>query len=239
MKNVLRVAVWVILGFAFLGCQSIASESTDDIIVQSSARVAVANPTEDKSGDFFLLRSMLCRKAFSEALTNLVVQTGQSEDALRGATICEIDEEFENGVYSLKLDVVWSKTREDAAVRILTETNVTEAPFDVPTEDEARTLTSWIGPKQSLDSEGAIRFLGFSAMAIGRNTVLSRQNIRRAELDAQSMAVRAFMGKDRKMTDVKAVFRPVFRQRSHHPLCPDRDMFVCGYEVVSLELPAK
>lgn len=239
MKNVLRVAVWGMLGFAFSGCQSIASESTDDIIVQSSARVAVANPSEDKSGDFFLLRSMLCRKALSEALTNLVMQTGQSEDALRGATISEIDEEFENGAYSLKLDVVWSKTREDAAARILAETNVAEAPLYVPTEDEERTLTSWVGPKQAVDCEGAIHFLGFSAMAIGRNTVLSRQNIRRAELDAQSMAVRAFMGKDRKMTDVKAVFRPVFRKRSHHPLCPDRDMFVCGYEVVSLELPAK
>lgn len=239
MKNVLRVAVWAMFGFASSGCQSIASESTDDIIVQSSARVAVANPTEDKNGDFFLLRSMLCRKAFSEALTNLVMQTGQSEDTLRGATISEIDEEFENGVYSLKLDVVWSKTREDAAVHILTETNVAEVPLYVPTEDEERTLTSWIGPKQALDSKGAIHFLGISAMAIGRNTVISQQNIRRAELDARSMAVCAFMGKERKITDVKAVFRPVFRKRCHYPLCPDRDMFVCGYEVVSLELPAK
>ena len=76
-------------------------------------------------------------------------------------------------------------------------------------------------------------------MAIGRNTALSQQNIRRAELDAQAMAVRAFMGKDREMTDVKARFREVFRQRSRHPLCPDREMFVCGYEVVSLEFPVK
>ena len=47
------------------------------------------------------------------------------------------------------------------------------------------------------------------------------------------------MGKDRKMTDVKARFREVFKLRSRHPLCPEREMFACGYEVVSLEFPKK
>lgn len=239
MKNILFVAALVVFGFAILGCKSLASESKDDIVVQSSARVTVANPTEDRSGDFFLLRSMLCRKAFGDAQTNLIAQTGRGEDALRGATIGGINEEYENGVYSLSLDVVWSKAREDAAASIMIDANAAGAPLYVPTADEEQTLASWIGPKQTLDSDGTIHFIGVSAMSIGRNTVLSRQNIRRAELDAQSMAVRGFMGKDLKLENVKAVFRPVFRRRSRHPLCPDREMFVCGYEVVSLDFPVR
>jgi hypothetical protein len=129
--------------------------------------------------------------------------------------------------------------REDAAVRILSTTNAADVVGFVPSAEEGQALAAWIGPKQILDDDGTIHFIGFSAMAIGRNSVLSQQNVRRAELDAQAMAVRPFMGKDRKMTDVKAVFRQVLRLRSRHPLCPNRDMFACGYEVVSLEFPAK
>ena len=224
--------------FSFVGCVSV-SAPPGDIVVGASERVAIENPAEEKGGAFFLQRSLLCRKVFADALTNLVAQTGRDEDSLRGATICGIDEGFTNGIYTLKLDVVWSPTREAAAVRILSATNATDAVAYVPSVDEGKTLSAWIGPKQVWDAEGTAHFLGFSAMAIGRNTALSQQNIRRAELDAQAMAVRAFMGKDRKMTDVKARFREVFRQRSRHPLCPDREMFACGYEVVSLEFPSK
>ena len=76
-------------------------------------------------------------------------------------------------------------------------------------------------------------------MAVGRNAVLSKQNMRRAELDAQALAVRAFLGREKKMTNVKAEFRQVFALRSRHPLCPDREMYACGFEVVSLERPLK
>ena len=224
--------------FSFVGCVGVSAHP-GDIVVQASKRVAIETATGDKHGNFFLVRSMLCRKVFTDAMTNLVAQTGRDEDSLRGATICGIDEDFTNGVYTLKLDVVWSPTREAAAVRIVSATNAADAVTYVPSVDEGKTLSTWIGPKQVRDADGTIHFLGFSAMAIGRNTVLSRQNIRRAELDAQAMAVRAFMGKDRKMTDVKAAFRQVFRRRSRHPLCPDKEMFACGYEVVSLEFPSK
>ena len=224
--------------FSFVGCVGVSAHP-GDIVVQASKRVAIETATGDKRGNFFLVRSMLCRKVFTDAMTNLVAQTGRDEDSLRGATICGIDEGFTNGVYTLKLDVVWSPTREDAAVKFLSATNVVDAVTYVPSVDEGKILSTWIGPKQIWDSVGTVHFLGFSAMALGRNTVISKQNIRRAELDAQAMAVRSFMGKDRKMTDVKVRFREVFRQRSRHPLCPDYEMFACGYEVVSLEFPSK
>lgn len=224
---------------SLVGCIGVMPGPEGDIVVQASARVGAEDPVQDKSGAFFLRRSLLCRKVFTDAMTNLVAQTGHSEDALRGATICGIDEEFTNGVYSLKLDVVWSAAREEAALKILSVTNAADVVGYVPSAEEEQAFTTWIGPKQIWDSDGTAHFLGFSAMAIGRNSVLAQQNIRRAELDAQAMAVRAFMGKDRKMTDVKAVFRQVFRRRSRHPLYSDRDMFACGYEVVSLESPAK
>lgn len=222
----------------FVGCMSVPSAS-GDVVVQASAQVAAEDPATDKSGAFFPRRSLLCRKVFADATAKLVAQTGRDEDSLRGATICGIDEGFTNGVYTLKLDVVWSPAREDAAVRILSAANVTDMVAYVPSVDEGQALATWIGPKQVWDVDGTAHFLGFSAMAIGRNTVLSQQNIRRAELDAQAMAARPFMGKDRKMTDVKARFREVFKLRSRHPLCPEREMFACGYEVVSLEFPKK
>ena len=237
--NVLRVLAVLWMGLSLTGCISLISNSSNDIIVQAFAHVDTENPAEDKSGSFFLRRSLLCRKVFADAMTNLVAQTGRSEDALCGATICGIDEGFTNGVYSLKLDVTWSAVRETATFRILSATNVATAIEYVPSVDDERAFATWIGPKQIFDDDGTIHFLGFSAMAVGHNTVLSQQNIRMAELDAQAMAARSFMGKDRKMADVKAEFREVFRLRSRHPLCPDRDMFVCGYEVVSLELPTK
>ena len=220
------------------GCLSVTAPP-GDIVVSASERVAIENPALDKSGSFFLRRSLLCRKLFADAMTNIVAQTGRDEDSLRGATICGIDEGFTNGVYSLKLDVVWSAAREDAASRILSATNVADVVGFVPSAEEGQALAAWIGPKQIPDDDGTIHFIGFSAMAIGRNSVLSQQNIRRAELDAQAMAVRPFMGKDRKMTDVKARFRQVLRLRSRLPLCPNQDMFACGYEVVSLEFPDK
>ena len=222
---------------SFAGCVCVPS-SDDDVVVQASAQVAAEDPAADKSGSFFPRRSLLCRRVFADALAKLASQTGRDEDSLRGATICGIEEAFTNGFYSLKLDVSWSQAREDAAARILSETNDAAAVY-VPLVDEGQTLAAWIGPKQVCDVDGTVHFLGFSAMAVGRNAVLSQQNIRRAELDAQAMAVRAFMGKDRKMTDVKARFREVFRLRSRHPLCPGREMFACGYEVVSLEFPKK
>ena len=236
--NVVRMLVTLCVCLTIVGCMSVSAPA-EDVVVQVSARTAVGDPATDKKGAFFLMRSMLCRKVFADALTNLVAQTGRNADSLHGATICGIDEGFTNGVYSLKLDVVWSLAREDAATRILSATNAAETAAYVPSVDEGQVLATWIGPKQVWEADGTVHFLGFSAMATGRNAVLSQQNIRRAELDAQAMAVRAFMGKGQKMTDVKARFREVFRLRSRHPLCPDREMFACGYEVVSLEFPKK
>ena len=220
------------------GCLSVGTPS-DDVVVEASERATIENPAEDKSGAFFLRRSMLCRKVFSSAMTNIAAQAGRDEDTLRGATICGIDEIFTNGVYTIKLAVAWSPAREDAASRILSATNVVEMAGYVPSVDEGQNLATWIGPRQVQTEDGKIHFLGISSMAIGRNTALSQENIRMAELDARAMAVRAFMVKERKMTDVRARFREVFKLRSHHPLCPDREMFACGYEVVSLELGEK
>lgn len=239
MKNRAWVLVLLCAGLSFVGCVSVPPEIAGDVVVQVSRRVAAENPAGDKSGAFFLRRSLLCRQVFAEAMTNLAVWTERDADSLHGATICGIDEGFTNGFYSLKLDVVWSLAREDAATRILAATNAADIAAYVPSVDDGQTLATWIGPRQVWDADGAVHFLGFSAMAIGRNTALSQQNIRRAELDAQAMAARPFMGKDRKMTDVKARFREVFKLRSRHPLCPEREMFACGYEVVSLELPKK
>ena len=231
----------MILGLVvFLGgCASVAPAEAEDVIVQACARVAVEDPAADRSGAFFLRRSMLCRQAFVEAMSNLEVQTGRDEESLHGMTICGLDEGYTNGVYTLRLDAAWSAEREAAANRILATTNTADEVVYVPSADESNSLATWIGPKQVRDVDGQIHFLGISAMAIGRNVVLSKQNIRRAELDAQAMAVRAFLGKGRKMTDVKAEFRQVFAMRSRHPLCPHREMYVCGYEVVALQFPAK
>lgn len=234
----MRMLVALCVCFSIVGCMSVSAPA-EDVVVQASARAAVEDPATDKKGAFFLSRSMLCRKAFADATAKLAAQTGRNADSLRGATICGIDEGYTNGVYSLRLNVAWSRAREAAAARILVATNAADAAAYVPSVDEGAVLSTWIGPKQVRDADGTIHFLGFSAMAIGRNTVLSQQNIRRAELDAQAMAVRAFMGKGQKMADVKARFREVFRLRSRHPLCPDREMFACGYEAVSLEFPAK
>ena len=239
MKDIARVLLLLCVGLSFVGCVSVPPEIAGDVVVQVSRRVAAENPAGDKSGAFFLRRSLLCRQVFAEAMTNLAARPERDADSLHGATICGIDEGFTNGVYSLKLDVVWSLAREDAAARILSATNAADMAAYVPSVEEGQSLATWIGPKQVWDADGTAHFLGFSAMAIGRNMVLSEQNVRRAELDAQAMAVRAFMGKGRKMTDVKAKFREVFRLRSRHLLCPDREMFACGYEVVSLEFPAK
>lgn len=235
--NVLRTMVLIGLSCALVGCLSVAPEMTDGVVVQSTVCVSMPDPVGDKSGSFFLRRSMLCRQAFAGAVSNLVARTGCEADSLCGASICGIDENYTNGVYTLTLDVVWSEAREAAAERILVATNAESAVSYVPSEAECKTLSTWIGPKQIFDCGGVIHFLGVSAMGIGRNATLSEQNMRRAELDAQAQAVRAFMGKDMKMSDVKAVFRQVFAQRSRHPLCPNREMYVCGYEVVSLEFP--
>lgn len=237
--KVLRILALLCVGCSLAGCVGVGPDPLGDVVVQASARVAAENPAQDKSGTFFIRRSLLCRKVFAEAVSNLMAQTGRDENSLRGATICKIEEGLTNGVYSLQLDVAWSKAREDAAIGILSATNAADAVGYVPSASEEQVFAAWIGPKQVWDRDGAAHFLGFSAMAIGRNSALSQQNIKRAELDAQAMAVRAFMGKGRKMTDVKAVFRQVLRLRSRHPLCPDKDMFACGYEVVSLEFPAK
>lgn len=236
MRNVV-----VVLGLATIlsGCVSAVPVGAEDVVVESSVQVAVEDPAQDKSGAFFIRRSMLCRQAFAAAMTNLVAQTGRNEDGLRGATICGIDEEYTNGVYTLRLDVAWADIRETAADRILTATNAASVVGYVPSVDESQDLAHWIGPKQSRDSDGTIHFIGISAMAVGRNAVLSKQNMRRAELDAQALAVRAFLGREKKMTNVKAEFRQVFALRSRHPLCPDREMYACGYEVVSLERPLK
>lgn len=236
MRNVV-----VVLGLATIlsGCVSAVPVGAEDVVVESSVQVAVEDPAQDKSGAFFLRRSMLCRQAFAAAMNNLVAQTGRDEDCLRGATICGIDEEYTNGVYTLRLDVAWSDIRETAADRILTAMNAASVVGYVPSVGESQDLAHWIGPKQSRDSDGTIHFIGISAMAVGRNAVLSKQNMRRAELDAQALAVRAFLGREKKMTNVKAEFRQVFALRSRHPLCPDREMYACGYEVVSLERPLK
>ena len=223
---------------SLVGCLSVDTHS-GDVFVEASERVAIGNPSLDKSGAFFLRRSMMCRKAFASGMANIAAVTGRDEDSLRGATICGVDESFTNGVYTIKLDMVWSPARENAASSILSPQNVVEKADYVPSVEEGPQLATWIGPKQVLSEDGTIHFLGVSSMAIGRNAALAQKNIRMAELDAQAMAVRAFMGKDRKMTDVKARFHEVFKLRSRHPLCPDREMFACGYEVVSLELQEK
>lgn len=237
--KIVRVLLLLGTSLSLAGCIITSSGPKDEVVVQASASVAAESPREDKSGAFFLRRSLLCRKLFTDALTNLVAQTGHDEDNLLGATISRIDEGYTNGVYTLRLDVAWSAAREIAAGRILSVTNAASVTGYVPSVDESKSLSAFIGPKQIRDEDGKIHFLGISAMAIGHNAVLSKQNIRRAELDAQAMAVCAFLGKGRKMTDVKAEFRQVFAVRSRHPLSPGREMYACGYEVVSLERPVR
>ena len=235
MSTVRLILLGTLVGL-FAGCLSTGPKATGEI-VRSSVRVAMSDSVGEKANAFFLQRSMLCRKAFDEAVSNLVERTGRAEDSLRGATICGIDETCADGVYTLSLDVVWSEARETAADLIVRGRDIPTAGVYVPTADEKQTFPAWIGPKQVRDADGNIRFLGISAMALGRNTVLSQQNRRRAELDAQAMAVRAFLGKERKMADVKAAFRQVFCGESRHPLCPDRRMYLCVYEVTELALP--
>ncbi len=125
MINVARLLLLLCVCCSFVGCMSVPS-APGDVVVQVSTQVAVENPATDKNGAFFLRRSLLCRKLFADALTNLVAQTGRDEDSLRGTTICGIDEGFTNGIYTLKLDVAWSPAREVAAVGILSATNAAE-----------------------------------------------------------------------------------------------------------------
>lgn len=232
MRNVLLI--FGMIGI-MTGCVSVISAESEDVVVRSTVQVTTEDPALDKRGAFFLRRSMLCRQAFSAAMTNLVAETGRTEDSLRGATICGIDEGYTNGIYTLQLDVAWSNVREAAAGRVVAVTNNIIMAGYVPSIDERQGLANWIGPKQVRDQDGSIHFLGVSAMAVGRNSALSQQNIRRAELDAQALAVRALLGPEKKISEVKAEFREVFSLRSRHPLCPDREMYACGYEAVALD----
>ena len=221
-----------VLAFAFCGCVSTTT-------AQVTESVAAVNPEEDSRGDFYVKRSLLARKAFAGAVAKIATQTGRDADSLRGATIAGIDERFADGVYTISLDASWSPDLEKTAEAFLVS-GAPESPIDGAfVEKNESELASWIGPKQIRDSDGRIRFLGIAAYGIGRNTAVSAQNTRKAQLDAQAMAVLPFLGKDGRLSDAKTTFREVFLRKSNHPLCPGRDMVVCGYELISLKLPQK
>ena len=221
------------------GCVSADVAVCGDVSVQAGACVAVGEPAAAKPEDFFVRRSLLCRQAFTEALTNLAAVTGRDASALRGATIDGIDERLTNGVYALKLNVVWSPERETAAGAWLSKDAAAgkRASLNQARLEKVAGITEWIGPKQIVDEKGGIHFLGFSAMAVGSNAMRSRMNIQRATIEARGMAARPFLGKDDKIKDAKCRFRRIYESRTKHPLCPEVEMYVCGFELESIELP--
>lgn len=116
-----------------------------------------------------------------------------SSHPIMGATVLLQEESMINGIYKIAVSMVWSEALQKSAVATMCGT-----PGFKETKKGKKSLGEWvefqenpyllIGPRQYLDNEGVRHFLGISAMPVGRNTVVSQMNKRKAQMDAISCA---------------------------------------------------
>lgn len=116
-----------------------------------------------------------------------------SSHPIMGATVLLQEESMINGIYKIAVSMVWSEALQKSAVATMCGT-----PGFKETKKGKKSLGEWvefqenpyllIGPRQYLDNEGVRHFLGISAMPVGRNTVVSQENKRKAQMDAISCA---------------------------------------------------
>lgn len=116
-----------------------------------------------------------------------------SSHPIMGATVLLQEESMINGICKIAVSMVWSEALQKSAVATMCGT-----PGFKETKKGKKSLGEWvefqenpyllIGPRQYLDNEGVRHFLGISAMPVGRNTVVSQMNKRKAQMDAISCA---------------------------------------------------
>ena len=136
--------------------------------------------------------------ATSNSAEKAVVQTYSavqfvSTHPIMGATVLCQEESMIDGVYKIAVSMVWSEALQKSAVATMCGT-----PGFKEAKKGKKSLGEWvefqdnpylmIGPRQYLDKDGVRHFLGISAFAVGRNTVLAQQNKRKAQLDAIASA---------------------------------------------------
>lgn len=124
--------------------------------------------------------------------TSSVVQFASSHPIM-GATVLLQEESLIDGIYKIAVSMVWSEALQKSAVATMCGT-----PGFKEAKKGKKSLGEWvefqenpyllIGPRQYLDKDGVRHFLGISAMPVGRNTVLSQQNKRMAQIDAIACA---------------------------------------------------
>lgn len=130
--------------------------------------------------------------AKSVVKTSSKVQFASSHPVL-GATVLLQEESLIGGELKIAVSMVWSEALQKSAVATMCGSDdFTEA------KKGKKSLGEWIdsqnnpalmiGPRQYLDKDGVRHFLGVSAFPIGKNTALSMQNKRKAQLDAISIA---------------------------------------------------
>lgn len=136
--------------------------------------------------------------ATSNSTEKAVVQTSSavqfaSSHPIMGATVLCQEESLIDGVYKIAVSMVWSEALQKSAVATMCGT-----PGFKEAKKGKKSLGEWVesqenpyllvGPRQYLDKDGIRHFLGISAMPVGRNTVLSQQNKRKAQMDAIACA---------------------------------------------------
>jgi len=116
-----------------------------------------------------------------------------STHPIMGATVLCQEESMIDGEYKIAVSMVWSEALQKSAVATMCGT-----PGFKEAKKGKKALGEWvesqenpyllIGPRQYLDKDGVRHFLGISAMPVGKNTVVSQQNKRIAQLDAIASA---------------------------------------------------
>ena len=116
-----------------------------------------------------------------------------SSHPIMGATVLLQEESLIDGIYKIAVSMVWSEALQKSAVATMCGT-----PGFKESKKGKKSLGEWvefqenpyllIGPRQYLDKDGVRHFLGISAVAVGRNTVLAQENKRWAQLDAIASA---------------------------------------------------
>lgn len=136
--------------------------------------------------------------ATSNSTEKAVVKTSStlqfvSSHPIMGATVLLQEESLIDGIYRIAVSMVWSEALQKSAVATMCGT-----PGFKESKKGKKSLGEWvefqenpyllIGPRQYLDKDGVRHFLGISAVAVGRNTVVAQQNKRWAQLDAIASA---------------------------------------------------
>ena len=143
-------------------------------------------------------QSMFDLPATSNSTEKAAIKTSStlqfaSSHPIMGATVLLQEESLIDGEYKIAVSMVWSEALQKSAVATMCGT-----PGFKESKKGKKSLGEWvefqenpyllIGPRQYLDKDGIRHFLGISAVAVGRNTVVAQKNKRWAQLDAIASA---------------------------------------------------